>query len=174
MYSAKYTGAVAASSRYLAKKMVECANLADAKVIVELGPGTGAITKYILRAKPAKARLITFDINPEFVKALKKKYRKATHFWADVVEMKKILKKEGISKVDVIISGIPFSNFSRNETNRMLRAISGAMGKKSRFVLFAYSRGKFGTFLSKFKKISVDYVAANIPPAYVLALKKKA
>ena len=146
LHSAKYTGAVAASSRYLAKKMVKRADLGSAKVIVELGPGTGAITKYILKSKPAKARLITFEINPEFVIALRKKYRKATHFLADLLEMKKILKKEGIPKVDVIISGIPFTNFSRAEIGRMLKAISEVMGKKSRFVLFAYSKLKFRVF----------------------------
>jgi phospholipid N-methyltransferase len=79
LHSAKYTGAVAASSRYLAKKMVERAGLAGAKVIVELGPGTGAITRYILKNKPSGARFITFEINPKFIPGLKKKYPGATH-----------------------------------------------------------------------------------------------
>ena len=171
--SAKHTGAVAASSRYLAQKMVARANLRDAKIIIELGPGTGAITKYILKNKPADARLLTLEINPEFVRELKKKYQGATHFLADFLEMKEILKKEGVIKVDAIISGIPFANFSKAEVGRMLDVVSEIMDKDSRFVLFTYVKSKIKTFFSKFDKVSVDFVAANIPPAYVLTLRKK-
>jgi phospholipid N-methyltransferase len=87
--------------------------------------------------------------------------------------MKEILKKEGITEVDVIISGIPFANFSKADADQMLGVISGMMHKDSRFVLFTYVKSKLKTFFSRFDKVSVDYVAVNIPPAYVLTLRKK-
>ena len=55
-------GTVTPSSRFLSKRMLKEINFLKADVIVELGPGTGAITKYILENLSPKATLICFEI----------------------------------------------------------------------------------------------------------------
>ena len=47
-------GAIAPSSRYLTRAMLEPLSLETAKVAVELGPGTGVMTRALLQALPAR------------------------------------------------------------------------------------------------------------------------
>ena len=171
--SAKYTGAIVPSSSFLADKMVGLADVELAKTILELGPGSGAITKAIIRAKPVDCRLVTIDINHEFVEHLKKTYPAVEHIEADIIYLKEKITALGIQSVDVIFSGIPFVDFTSAECAVMLDQIGLVMSEKSRLVLFTYSRIKFKTFFQSFEKVALSYVPLNIPPAYILVLKKK-
>ena len=47
--------------------LVEAQHIFKADVIVELGPGNGAITKYITENLSPTARLICFEINDNFI-----------------------------------------------------------------------------------------------------------
>jgi phosphatidylethanolamine/phosphatidyl-N-methylethanolamine N-methyltransferase len=171
--SAKHTGAIAQSSHFLAKKMVRKSNLNNVKTIVELGPGMGPITKKIIEEMPTGSQLLTFEINKEFVEYLNKKYPEARHIHADIKNLKKNLQKNNLEKVDVIISGIPFAGFKKKECDAMFREIRDIMHPDSRFILFTYSSIKFKSFFSQFEKLDVSYVPLNIPPAYVITLRKK-
>jgi len=171
--SAKHTGAVAQSSDFLAKKMVRRSNLNNVETILELGPGMGSITEKIIENMPSRSQLMTFEINKEFVGYLNNKYPEAQHIHADISQLKNILKEKNIEKADVIISGIPFVSFKKEECARMLSEIESVMHENSRFVLFTYSPFKFRTFFNSFRKVDLSYVPLNIPPAYVLTLRKK-
>jgi phosphatidylethanolamine/phosphatidyl-N-methylethanolamine N-methyltransferase len=169
----KRTGAISASSPFLAKKMVKKANLKNAKTIIELGPGTGEITKFIIENKKQDSDLWTFDINQEFVEYLKKEFPSAKHVLADIHNLKSEMKKNNIESPDVVISGIPFSYYKKDDCQNMLQLISDIMHKNSRFILFTYSIIRLREFFSCFQKVGFDFVPLNIPPAYVLTLKKK-
>ena len=170
--SAKHTGAVAQSSKFLAKKMVHKSNLNNVKTIIELGPGLGSITKKIIEDMPSGSQLVTFEINKEFVIHLDKKYPEAKHINANIKNLKKTLKENNIEKADVIISGIPFAGFKKEECDKMFKEINAVMHADSRFILFTYTPIKFKSFFSQFQKIDISYVPLNIPPAYVVTLKK--
>ena len=64
-------GSVIPSSRYLERRVVRAARLATAQLVVELGPGTGGTTRAILRALPADAKLLSIEINPDFLPMLR-------------------------------------------------------------------------------------------------------
>ena len=63
-------GAIAPSSRFLTRAMLQPLSLETAKVAVELGPGTGVMTRALLRALPRDATLLTFEINERFTRHL--------------------------------------------------------------------------------------------------------
>src|SRR5487761_417676 len=63
-------GAIAPSSRYLTRAMLQPLSLETAKVAVELGPGTGVMTRALLRALPRDAPLLAFEINYRFTRHL--------------------------------------------------------------------------------------------------------
>ena len=64
------TGSVVRSSRFLVREMLKPVDFKQAKVIVELGAGDGVLTREILKKMHANARLLCFEINPEFCKIL--------------------------------------------------------------------------------------------------------
>ncbi len=56
----KGVGSVIPSSRFLERKMVRMAGVAQAESVIELGPGTGGTTRAILAAMPETATLAFF------------------------------------------------------------------------------------------------------------------
>ena len=56
-------GALCPSSRGLCRMMVSHVGMESAGVIVELGPGTGVITREIVRKMPENARLIAIELH---------------------------------------------------------------------------------------------------------------
>ncbi len=68
----KEVGTITRSSSFVSKMMVKKARIKDAKFILELGAGDGAITQHILDAMQKDAKLMIFEVNPEFCKQLRK------------------------------------------------------------------------------------------------------
>src|SRR5437016_14206136 len=70
----KTTGAVAPSSRHLARAMLQPLVLKPGCIVVELGPGTGDMTQALLHALPTDSTLLAFEISDRFYSYLKKKF----------------------------------------------------------------------------------------------------
>ncbi|MFN5149335.1 MAG: class I SAM-dependent methyltransferase [Flavobacteriia bacterium] len=66
-------GAMAPSSRFLAEKMLQNIDFKEARVIIELGPGTGVFTDRILDKMDPEAKLLVFELNDNFCNALTKR-----------------------------------------------------------------------------------------------------
>ena len=72
--SPKTVGAVAASSKKLAMKMVKDIDFRNVKCIIEYGPGTGVFTDKLVERKKEDTLLILFECNKEFCKQLEERY----------------------------------------------------------------------------------------------------
>ncbi|MCP4040075.1 MAG: methyltransferase type 12, partial [bacterium] len=68
----KEVGSIIPSSRFMEKRIVNAAGLREAKLAIELGPGTGGTTKAFLRQMMPDARLLAIEINPDFVDLLQR------------------------------------------------------------------------------------------------------
>jgi phospholipid N-methyltransferase len=71
----KMVGSMTPSSRFLAAKMLNHIPIKEAKVVVELGPGTGVFTEKIISKLGPNARLLVFELNEQFYEALKVKIK---------------------------------------------------------------------------------------------------
>jgi len=71
--SPKQVGSIIPSSRFLERRIVRAAEIANASLVVELGPGTGGTTRALLRALSPKARLLAIEIDPRFVELLRRR-----------------------------------------------------------------------------------------------------
>src|SRR2546421_11229555 len=72
--SAKTVATIAPSSRALARATVRGIDWSKAKVVVELGAGTGPITEALVKAAPPGVRLVVNEFLPEFCAALRQKF----------------------------------------------------------------------------------------------------
>src|SRR5919109_2359730 len=66
----KQVGSIIPSARFLERRLTRATRAHRAKLIVELGPGTGGTTRALLRAMQPEARLLAIEINPHFVELL--------------------------------------------------------------------------------------------------------
>lgn len=172
--SLKTTGTVTPSSRYLAKRMLSQINFSKAQVIVELGPGNGVITEFILEKLPANATLICFEINDSFHKQLLKiKNPQLVVVKASAEKIKEELFKLGISNCNHIISSLPLTIIPEEVSNVILEKSHQVLKTNGTFIQYQYSL----TYYKKLKKvffngISLDFEPFNIPPAFVYRCKK--
>src|SRR5437870_7770842 len=105
------TGAIAPSSPFLARTMVEGLDLPKANAVLEYGPGTGAFTEFILRELQPNAKFAAIELNPRFAGMFQVRYPRVRLFQDSVANARSICDREGIASVDSIICGLPWSAF---------------------------------------------------------------
>jgi phospholipid N-methyltransferase len=169
------TGSVARSSRYLCKAIVEKIDPAQAKVVVELGPGDGVITEYILRRIGPDARLIIFEINEAFIDKLHQTFpdeSRLTVIHDSAENMGEHFKILGIEQVDYIVSGIPFVMLPETLATVITTTCKSWLRPAGLFIQFHYSPLLVSFYKRIFGNIRFDIVPINIPPALVLVCER--
>ena len=136
----RQVGSVIPSSRYLERRVVALAEIATARTIVELGTGTGGITRAILGTMPVDARLLGIEINPRFQELLANctDNRLIPHA-GSAEHLREILVRHRLPAPDAIISGIPFSTMDKSLGIRILASIADVLAPGGRFVAYQVS-----------------------------------
>lgn len=170
----KTAGTIAPSSRFLARKMLKKIDFSSSKVLVELGPGNGAITYQILEKIAPTAHLICFEVNDEFYKHLKKiQHPQLTVLKASAEHIQEELEKLGHSKACHIVSSLPLSILPTPISHAILENSLQTLGENGTFVQYQYSLTYYKYLKSVFKdEISLDFEMLNFPPAFVYRCKK--
>lgn len=161
------------SSLFLQRRIVQAAGAASARFIVELGPGTGATTRALLRAMPADARLLSVEINPALhglVSAIGD--RRLIAHQGDASELAEILVAYGLPAPDAVVSGIPFSAIDRDTGSRIVKAIAGLLPAGGRFVAYQVRDTVAGLCAARLHLGRVETEFLNIPPMRVYRWEK--
>jgi phosphatidylserine decarboxylase len=108
-------GALIPTSRYAARAMAaECARRAGPRTILEVGPGTGAITAAIVASMRPDDRLVLCELNADFVAYLRRRFETEPQFLRvrDQVTLlhMDVTQLDRDQRFDCIISAIPFTN----------------------------------------------------------------
>ena len=176
------TGAVCASSPELAQMLTSTIGLEKAQRVAELGPGTGAITGTILQKIPADCRFFTVELNEEVLIEFQKIFPCVKVYHDSAANLHTIVKKEKITSLDCIISGLPWSIFPEQLQKDILASIVESLSPEGSFTTFAYlqstllPRGHLFYKLLKTFFPRVDrspIVWKNLPPAFVYRCSKK-
>ncbi len=165
----KTVGTVAPSSKYLCQGMLRSVDFSKANTIVELGPGDGVITEYILRAMRPEAKLFSFEVNEAFCELLQTKIIDSRfHLVQDsAVYMEKYLTENQQEKADYIISALPFSMLPEALMMEVLQESKKVLRPGGLFIQYHYSLFLKKIYQEVFKNVAIDFVALNIPPAFV-------
>jgi phosphatidylethanolamine/phosphatidyl-N-methylethanolamine N-methyltransferase len=181
------TAAVAPSSPQLASAMLKALPLARARVAVELGAGTGAITQALLAQMPADARLLVFEINPRFLTYLKRKFSdpRVVLIPASVENLDSELRVRGYDQVDAVASSLGLGLMSEYKRHALFRQLLPFLDDKAVFTQYQYiqsmqfengrlSRLNLRPLLCKyFKDVESMVIWRNLPPAFVFSCRHK-
>jgi phosphatidylethanolamine/phosphatidyl-N-methylethanolamine N-methyltransferase len=170
----KMVGAISPSSTFLTNKMLENIDFKKTKVIVEIGPGTGVFTEKILSRMQADSVFLVFELNTDFFQELQTKIvDKRVVFINDSAEkLQAYLDQFNISKVDVIISSLPLSNFYQRLTLKLLRTFQSCLSDTGKYIQFQYSLKQRKELSHVFAKVKITFTLWNIPPAFVYTCTK--
>lgn len=179
----KTTGAVWSSSPSLCDVITSEVGIENAEMIVELGPGTGAVTEFILQKKNSKAKFIAIEVNQEMHDVFARKYPNVKVYNDCASKLPEIIsQKENVSKgADLIISGLPWATFSSSLQEEILDSIVETLADNGIFTTYGYIQGILLPAAGAFKKLldkhfstvkKTPVVWKNIPPAFCYRCRK--
>lgn len=130
---------VVPSSRFLEQRIARVSNLAAARRVVELGPGTGGTTRAFLRHLGPDAQLLSVEVSSYFHELLGQidDPRFINHL-GSADEIAEILKLNAMGQPDVIISGIPFSKIPEAVATRVVQSVRDNLAEGGRFVAYQF------------------------------------
>ena len=176
-------GAVAPSSRFLARRMVEGLRMAPGEVLVELGPGTGALTAAARAILPGPDCYLGIERDERFVTTLHAKFPELHVHHGLAQDLGAVLRQRGNPRVRVVLSGLPFASMSARDQEDITRAIHAALMPGGVFVTFQYVLFFAFPAARRFRAqtdelfgghVRSKAVLRNLPPAFVLSWVKQA
>lgn len=164
-------GAVAPTSRGVARRIARLAEAEAGHVVAELGPGTGAITRELLAALPADSHLWAFEVYPPFVDELRTVVddSRLTVMAESAEAIVGLPAREGLPGFDAIVSSLPFSLMGPAKTTEILHAAAQVLRPGGVFVALQYHPWHLAPLLrAEFTVVEREVYPWNIPPAMLL------
>jgi len=170
----RQVGSIIPSSRFLERRITRAAGLEAARLVVELGPGTGGTTRALLRAMRPDARLLSIEINPDFVGVLERiGDPRLTVHCGSATELTRTLAQHDLPAPDTILSGIPFSTMKRPLGREILRAVHDALEPGGLFVAYQVRDRVESLGREVFGRANVQTELLNVPPMRVYRWEKR-
>jgi phospholipid N-methyltransferase len=163
-------GSVVPSSAFLCRRLVNQVDWRTARRVVELGPGVGTLSQFILDRMESEASLTLAEKNTEFVEFLRKRFVDPRVRIAEgcALTFTSALAREP-EGVDVVFTGIPLSGMSAGARQDFFRSCSAALAPGGRLIVYQFRRANLYEELSRaFRQVTEARELLNILPAVVL------
>ncbi len=181
--SPRTVGAIAPSSRRLARAMLDGLPLepGSAVRVVELGPGTGAVTGEIARRLPADAACLAIDVDPVFSARVGTRWPRVDSVCDRAERLVEIARARNLLPVDHIVSGLPFASLPVASARAIVGAIVASLKVGGTFTTFQYVHAYgFSSAMAVRETLTREMgsaptrslVLGNLPPALVLRWRK--
>jgi phosphatidylethanolamine/phosphatidyl-N-methylethanolamine N-methyltransferase len=176
------TASVAPSSPFLARALCRPIDFQRARVIVELGPGTGAITAELLRRMAPDAALYAFDINAALLDHARERFHGDSRFvpiLGGAETIRATLGPKGVHHADAVVSSLGLTSMPDELRSSIVDQVAEYLGDSGVYTQYQYPisavtyKFKERDFLKKyFHEIKVEHVMLNLPPADVFACRR--
>lgn len=168
-------GSVIPSSRFLEARLVRVAGIGQARLVVELGPGTGGTTRALLRALPQAGRLLAIELSPRFVERLRNSGdpRAIVHH-GSAADLPAILAAHDLEAPEVILSGIPFSTMPAAVGRQILESVWSSLAPGGRFIAYQLRGHVAALGRAILGSPAVQIELRNVPPMRVYCWRKPA
>src|SRR5277367_4305321 len=118
-------GSVVPSSRKLAAAMAHWLPSDPESFVLELGPGTGAVTEALLERGLREEKLVAIEHNPKMARLLREKFPRAHIITGDAWQLDYLLRdrREPIENVGAVFSSLPLLNFPPEKAEALAQKI---------------------------------------------------
>lgn len=170
-------GAIAPSSPELAAEMLQGIFPDDDNIVLELGVGTGAITKFLQDIIPSKNAYLGIELDRDLVDNLHGKFDDMNIICGNAAEAYSIHQESGLGKVRYVVCCLPFVSLPKDISESVLIEIQKFMDEGCELRIFQYAHGyylppaiRLREFLKKRygKSKRSPLVLKNVPPAFTL------
>ena len=157
----------------LARAMAEYVDPNGTAPVIELGPGTGAITNGLIQRGVDPARLVLVEYNPGFCALLKERYPQATIVQGDAYSLRDTLRTALKTPASAIVSGLPLVTKPMAIRLKLLREALALAASNAPFIQFTYSVAPpIPKSLPGVRTQASERIWLNLPPARVWVYRK--
>ncbi|MCB1445434.1 MAG: methyltransferase domain-containing protein [Rhizobiaceae bacterium] len=169
----KTVGAIMPTSARMAARMASAIDMDSGLPVLELGPGTGVITRAILDRGLPPQKLVSVEYSSEFVRHLRDKYPGVNFVNGDAFSLAETLSDFRGQKFDCVISGLPLLNFPMHKRVGLVEDLLKLVPAGRPVVQFSY--GPVSPVVARPDSYAIkhfDFVVRNIPPAQIWHFRK--
>jgi phosphatidylethanolamine/phosphatidyl-N-methylethanolamine N-methyltransferase len=168
-----HMGAVMPSGRVLARTMAQYVDINSSEPVVELGPGTGAITSALIEHGVDQKRLVLVEYNPGFCALLRDRYPHAKVVQGDAYALRDSLWNVLSAPASAVVSGLPLVTKPMLTRLKLIRDAFVALAPGAPFVQFTYSVAPpIPKSLPGVSTEASERIWMNLPPARVWVYRK--
>jgi len=160
--------------------------VAKARVVVEVGAGTGAMTRALLDLLPADGTLLAFEINTRFARYLESNVldRRLQVINASAETLQHEVHRRGFDHVDAVLSSLALGFMPDKVRRAFLGELGGVLGESGVFTQYQYlhrlqlKNGHVRKFhlvhllRRYFSSVQQKMIWRNLPPAFVFACQR--
>ena len=135
-----HIGAIAPSAPALARAMARAAQteLMDGELVVELGPGTGSVTRALLATGVPEERLVLVERDRYLHEWLKEQFPGANVLLSDARQLDELLPAGQAGRVSTVVSSLPLNSLPRNERDEIVRVAFRVLSGNGSLVQYSY------------------------------------
>ena len=166
----RQVGAVLPTSRRAVRDMLDLADLEHARLVVELGAGTGVHTAALLERLGPHAELIAFEIDPGLADGLQRRLpdprlRVVAGSAEDVSEVL------AGRRPQVVVSALPFTSLPAGTGRLILERTRGVLAAGGVLLVLQYSPLLAAELSRLFGSVTRRVSLLNVPPAFLFACR---
>ncbi len=171
----KAVGAIMPTSSVTARRMASIIDTGSGLPVLEVGPGTGVITKAILRRGVKPCDLYTVEYSHDFVLHLRRNFPGVHVIEGDGFNLDEALGERRDTTFDCVVSGVPLLNFSVAHRIRYLEDLLGRIPAGRPVVQLTYGpKSPIPPGLGDYTVEHFHFVLRNIPPTQLWLYRRKA
>lgn len=163
-------GALMPSSSWLARRIAEQVPPGSTGYVVELGAGTGAITRALEATLDDPDRLVCVESSPALAAWLHRRHPDVHVIEGDAARLGELLRTRlgADSHVSHVVSSLPLRSLDPVVVDTISREVELALPDNGRYIQFTYHVGHPGDDAPPgFRRLHTSRVWANLPPARV-------
>ena len=166
-------GAIAPSSPALARAVAAQIDPGRKGPVLELGPGTGSMTRELIARGIAPERMVAIEWDANFAKTIAAEFPGVKVIRGDAFDLDATLPKRGLPEFAAIVSGIPLLNHPVEKRRALVEAAFRRLAPGAPLIQFSYG---FRSPVKPPPEIMVRlaaYVWRNLPPASVWVYRRR-
>lgn len=171
----KTVGSIVPTSRTMARRMASVIDLGSSLPVLELGPGTGVITRAMLERGVDARRIVSLEYSPDFCRRLRADFPEVEFIEGDAFDLSRSLGRHAAGTFDCVVSSLPLLNFPVERRIALMEDLLNRIPAGRPVIQFSYGpspsvpRGRGNYSVQRYA-----LVLRNIPPAQLWVYRRPA
>lgn len=175
IHGPRNVGSIIPTSTVMARRMASVIDVASGLPVLEVGPGTGVITRAILDRGVAPEKLYTLEYSADFVRHLRQRFPTVNVVQGDAFALDAALGPGAPALFDCVVSSLPLLNFRVPRRVAYIEGLLDRIPPGRPVIQFSYGpKSPVPPGLGGYTVTPFDFVFRNVPPARLWTYRRPA